>query len=265
MITRDEARSKSEKIVNFYKSVNRKTTYKVEPQSERDKKQKVWRLNVVERDENAEKFASFIKTEVQARKKNPYKKGKIPKAEPKAAPIKKVAKIKPAVQTYTTRPLPSAYREINNKELLRENSVRGQCWKLHNEGKNSEEISDILGITRRTVTRNIYIRRAQLGIAAPQRSNPLLGIYDPNSATSKYWEMRQQGATVQEIAQHYNVSKIKVSNAISVRTAKLGLESKSKELKKRVHKLRDEGKTLPEISKIIGRTCDQLRYFYKLK
>lgn len=251
-IVKDEAREKSEKIVNFYKSVNKNTVLQSLPQSEIDKKQKIRRLKVVVRDEEAVKFTKLIKSEVENRKKEKYKKGKVPAS--KKETIQKAAAVIPIQKTTKEIPVPQLECEIK----LKTNSKIGIAWTMFNDGKTYKEISAKLGVPNSSVRHLIWKRRKQLNIPAP----PAKGALNENSIIGKIWSLYKAGMDKDAIATRLKLSRKRIETAVALRKRQYNLVSDRKKIANKIRILKKKGVSVEEIAKKTGRNLKSVKYYY---
>ncbi|MDR6548506.1 DNA-binding CsgD family transcriptional regulator [Chryseobacterium rhizosphaerae] len=275
-----EAHQKAINLSNLYKELNQKTKYNVLPQSESDRKLKIRRIAVVQRDEQAIKITSKIKTEAQAfrSKEDRSKKAKTSvqtkttkaqkeKAKPKPRIISKSKVQQPPHLVPATQPVSSRnYRLIDDLSVLKPDSLVGQAWEMYKEGKDLQQIAQALNVNKKRVSHFLFTRRRQLGIETPPRVYTSKGVLKEGTKSEAAWNLFIQGKSVEQIAVELESSKKSVSILISRRKKQVGYINPVNELTVQIQQLKLEGNTPSKIKKLLPHLTDHvIRYHYHKK
>lgn len=249
----DHDRAKN--ISSIYRQLNAKTLMSKQPQTELDKKLKIWRFDVVKRDENAPKISKVLKENAE-RKKTDRKKATKLSEKPAKTPAPK-----------SPRKKYNKYKPATDPGSLKEATIISRAWDMHVEGKTIKEISEQLNTPRSSISSSIYIRRKQLNLPDPPRTQySNKGSFKSGTNTERSWKLHLQGYTNQQIADELKMPLKSIGVYLSTRRKQLNVKIPESQITIQVRQLKNEGKTPIEISRILNISHDSVRYhFYKKK
>ena len=137
--------------------------------------------------------------------------------------------------------------------------IKMQILQLNKQGKNQEEIVQILGISKKVVSKNIKILKNQGFDIINYQKMPRTLI---DERRKKVLQLNEQGKNQKEIAQILDISQSKVSYDIKILKSQgynivnpkrvIKIPKEVEERRKKVLQLNEQGKRQVEIAKILG-------------